>query len=120
MIERLLNFRESQDEPTTLTSLAESHRHLGLTAQDFEIFGKSFIASLEGVAKVDIATRDAWEAVLWPGIEYLKKHCVFTDETPNRGALSSHQDTTVPESDLVHVINHKYNRDEVAQTCAHG
>ena len=74
-IERLLNYREGQSEPTTLSAIAKSHQHLGVKAEHFEIFGEIFLETLEEVAKLDLATRDAWEAVLWPGIEYLKSRC---------------------------------------------
>ena len=44
-----------------------------------DVFAEAFLETLDEVAKVDLATRDAWEAVLWPGIEYLKRRCALRD-----------------------------------------
>ena len=78
-IERLLNFRVSQCEPTTLSRLVESHRGRGLTKEQFENFGKAFLATLEETDAIDLNTRDAWEAILWPGIDYMQRRCVDSD-----------------------------------------
>lgn len=72
-IERLLNFRPNQIEPTTLSSITRSHKHIGLTSDDFECFGRTFIDTLAEEAGVDRSSLDAWAAIMWPAIEYLKR-----------------------------------------------
>ena len=72
-IERVLNFRPNQREPTTLSQVANSHRHMGLTAEHFESFGLAFIEALAEEPSINRAALDAWEAIIWPAIEYLKQ-----------------------------------------------
>lgn len=70
-VERLLNYRPNQKEPTTLTALRSGHRTLGVDAAHFEKFGHIFLATLAEQAGVDRSALDAWEAIIWPGIEYM-------------------------------------------------
>jgi hemoglobin-like flavoprotein len=72
-LERVLNFRSNQNEPTTLSSIARSHKNMGLTSDDFELFGRSFIEALAAEAPISRSDVDSWEAVMWPAIDYLKR-----------------------------------------------
>ena len=72
-IERVLNFRANQCEPTTLTTVARSHRDMGLTPEQFEAFGQAFIGTLAEEPAVGRTALDAWQAVIWPALEYLKR-----------------------------------------------
>lgn len=75
-IERMLNYRTNQTEPTTLTGIAERHVKYDLTPADFEHFGQAFLDTLAEVAGIEKQTADAWEAVLWPAIEYMKDNAI--------------------------------------------
>ncbi|MEM6672302.1 MAG: TIR domain-containing protein [Planctomycetota bacterium] len=71
--ERLLNFRSTQVEPTTLTGIAESHRKFALSPDHFEAFGRAFLDALDSTVDVNAVTRDSWESVIWPGLRYLQE-----------------------------------------------
>lgn len=77
-MERVLNFRPNQQEPTTLSAVARSHRSMGITAEQFEAFGQAFLETLAEEPSVTRAALDAWEAILWPAIEYLKQNAAST------------------------------------------
>jgi serine/threonine protein kinase len=81
-IERLLNYRPVQNEPTTLTCIAKSHSHIGIDENEFEHFAQAFLDTLKSIPEFDIDTQFAWEAVLWPGIEYIKNMSRSTPENP--------------------------------------
>lgn len=70
-IERILNFRHNQQEFTTLTVVARSHRNMSLSAAHFEAFGQAFLNTLSGVLQVSRVSIDAWKAVIWLAMEYL-------------------------------------------------
>ncbi len=71
-IERLLNYRVTQNEPTTLTRIADTHSRMGIGEGEFESFGQAFLDTLREVASLDTDAQFAWEAVLRPGLEYMK------------------------------------------------
>lgn len=71
-IERILNFRENQEEPTTLSTVVYSQSHQGLTAEHYEKFGESFMDTLAEENAINRVALDAWQAILWPAIGYLK------------------------------------------------
>lgn len=87
-IERILNFRPNEREPTTLSAVARSHRPMGLTAEQFEAFGQVFLNTLADDPTITRAAVDAWEAIMWPAIEYLQREAVSdveqTGKTPAR------------------------------------
>jgi serine/threonine protein kinase len=76
---QLLNYRQEQSEPTTLTQFVQRHSRLGLTEDDFEHFGEALIETFDYELKGDIEyqrTAAALEIVIWPGIHYLIQQCV--------------------------------------------
>lgn len=77
-IERILNFRENQQEPTTLSTIAHSQSHKGLTADHYEKFGEAFMATLAEERAINRVALDAWQAILWPAIGYLKDKATKT------------------------------------------
>ena len=70
----LLNYRDDQNEPTTLSGTVSSHRGMRLEPQDFRVFGETFLQTLRDfrASNDDV---DAWEAVIWPGLNYLVRNC---------------------------------------------
>jgi serine/threonine protein kinase len=93
---QLLNYTQQQSEPTTLTQFVESHRRLGLNADDFRHFGEALIETF--YAKLSKARERQWkmaalEIVIWPGIDYLVQKC-----TPAGNAMARKRD--LPTSGL--------------------
>jgi hypothetical protein len=75
---QLLIYTQQQSEPTTLTQFVESHKRLGLSADDFQHFGEALIETF--YAKLSKARDRQWkmaalEIVIWPGIDYLVQKC---------------------------------------------
>ena len=85
-IERVLNFRPNQREPTTLSTIVRSHMKMGITPEHFEIFGQVFISTLEEESAISRKALDAWRAVLWPAIEHLKRATTKLSENGNGDA----------------------------------
>jgi hypothetical protein len=87
-IGQLLNFRQQQSEPTTLTKFVARHKRMGLSRPDFENFGhaliESFDAALAGVPKQQ-RMMAAIEIVVWPGIYYMISQCAVLDATGGPG-----------------------------------
>ena len=73
-IERLLNFREGT-EPTTLSRTAEAHRRFQLAPADFDHFRDAFLEALQAMGERHPEVLDSWNAVLRPGLEYMKQVC---------------------------------------------
>ena len=46
---------------------------MGITPEQFEIFGQTFISTLEEESEISRKALDAWQAVMWPAIEHLKR-----------------------------------------------
>jgi serine/threonine protein kinase len=77
-IGQLLNFRQQQCEPTTLTQFVSQHKNRGFSKHDFEEFGNALIESFDiGLAKAEGRQRmmAALEIVIWPGIYYMIEQC---------------------------------------------
>jgi serine/threonine protein kinase len=74
VLRQLLNYRANQQEPTTLTEIAEQLQKFHLSREHFDLFGQVFVEALIEVENTIPSALDAWEAVLWPGIEYLKRY----------------------------------------------
>ena len=91
VLEQLLNYRQKQAEPTTLTQFVERHADLGLSADDFIQFGEALVEAFEAALKKDAPKRNsiiaALEIIVWPGIHYLIDKCV--PARVERAALSA-------------------------------
>lgn len=70
----LLNYRDDQGEPTTLSHIVATHKNMGLDAEDFKVFGEVFLETLRR-HNVTVDRVDSWEAVIWPGLNYLIANC---------------------------------------------
>ncbi len=70
---QLLNYREQQREPTTLSAIRASHRPRGLTGDDYRHFGHALIETFEQRLPDDEqreARLAALEIVIWPALYY--------------------------------------------------
>jgi len=70
---QLLNYRQQQREPTTLSGIRASHRPQGLSADDYRDFGHALIETFERRLPRDdqhAARIAALEIVIWPAIYY--------------------------------------------------
>ena len=82
---QLLNYRQQQSEPTTLTAFVDAHSRLGLTTEDFKHFGEALIDTFDAELTGDLErqrTMAALEIVIWPGIYYLMQKCAPTEAEP--------------------------------------
>ncbi|MEO0601297.1 MAG: globin domain-containing protein [Myxococcota bacterium] len=78
---QLLNYRQQQREPTTLSAIRASHRPRGLSGDDYRSFGHALIETFEARLPRDgehAARLAALEIVIWPALYY------FIDD-PERG-----------------------------------
>jgi hypothetical protein len=79
-IEKLLNFRDGP-EPTTLSRTRDAHRRFRLKRTDFDLFGEAFLETLKAMGEQDPDVLDSWDAVLRPGLDYMKQVCAQEPET---------------------------------------
>ena len=71
----LLNFRDRLTvEPTVLGKVAERHRALRVTPEQFDSFTEALLETLRELSGEDAATIEAWRNTMRPGIAYLKQH----------------------------------------------
>lgn len=89
---QLLNYRQKQAEPTTLSQFVERYARLELSADDFIQFGEALIETFDATLKKDAPNRNsviaALEIIIWPGIHYLIEHCAEPSRV-ERTALSA-------------------------------
>ena len=70
----LLNFRDQLTvEPTVLGKVAEHHRALRVTPEQFDHFAEALLETLHELSREDAATIEAWRNTMGPGIAYLKR-----------------------------------------------
>ncbi len=72
-LQQLLNYRQGQVEPTTLSTLRELHRSFNPTTEEWKIFGNCLIDAFEAHLPHDekrAARLAALEVIIWPGIYY--------------------------------------------------
>jgi hemoglobin-like flavoprotein len=70
----LLNFRDHLTvEPTVLGKVAERHRALRVTPEQFDHFAEALLETLHESSGEDAATIEAWRNTMGPGIAYLKR-----------------------------------------------
>jgi serine/threonine protein kinase len=74
-IQQMLNFRQEEPEPTTISWTVQSHqKKLKLTREQVEKFFAAFLQTLEAGGQTDEETLQAWRITLLPGIEYMLSH----------------------------------------------
>ena len=89
-IERLLNFWEGA-EPTVLSRTREVHRRFQLAAADFDHFREAFLEALEAMGERDPKVLNSWNAVLRPGLDYMKQVC---DQKSQPKPVRTHEPST--------------------------